>query len=253
MNLRQLPHRLLKSLGYRIFRSDTFYDSFIYYNRWGFPPDSLLRHIADASKIKTCIDAGANHGQTAIFLTDAFPGANIYSFEPVRSTFEILQTKVSHLPHVRTFNVALGESKGHVEIMRTEDDKRSSIVASTTDGSKQQAELVEVKTLDQFMQENGIQQVNWLKTDTEGYDLHVLKGAKEALSQGICKTPTSMTCSRTSTATAISSSVSTIRLSWMPHPGWNMPMRFSSAVRRPLPTPGDERQKCALAIFSLSQ
>lgn len=184
MNLRQLPHRLLKSLGYRIFRSDTFYDSFIYYNRWGFPPDSLLRHIADASKIKTCIDAGANHGQTAIFLTDAFPGANIYSFEPVRSTFEILQTKVSHLPHVRTFNVALGESKGHVEIMRTEDDKRSSIVASTTDGSKKQAELVEVKTLDQFMQENGIQQVNWLKTDTEGYDLHVLKGAKEALSQG---------------------------------------------------------------------
>ena len=42
---------------------------------------------------------------------------------------------------------------------------------------------VEVKTLDDYCKENSVESLNLLKSDTQGYDLEVLKGAQGLLEQ----------------------------------------------------------------------
>jgi hypothetical protein len=47
--------------------------------------------------------------------------------------------------------------------------------------SSQYNELIEIRTLDSFCAEQSINRIDLLKTDTEGFDLDVLKGAKTML------------------------------------------------------------------------
>jgi len=42
-------------------------------------------------------------------------------------------------------------------------------------------ELIKVDTIDNFVKSNSSGRINYLKIDTEGYDLHVLKGGKRLL------------------------------------------------------------------------
>jgi hypothetical protein len=41
--------------------------------------------------------------------------------------------------------------------------------------------LVEVKTIDQFCRDEGIERIDILKSDTQGYDLEVFKGAERTI------------------------------------------------------------------------
>lgn len=48
-------------------------------------------------------------------------------------------------------------------------------------GSVAEESLVDVTTIDRFLDENRIEHVHILKSDTQGYDLEVLKGAEQAI------------------------------------------------------------------------
>jgi len=43
---------------------------------------------------------------------------------------------------------------------------------------------VSLETIDEFCAENNVRQVDIIKTDTEGHDLSVLRGASKMLTQG---------------------------------------------------------------------
>jgi len=49
------------------------------------------------------------------------------------------------------------------------------------EGRHKDVELAEMRTLVSFCQEQGIGEIDFLKIDTEGYDLEVLKGAEQML------------------------------------------------------------------------
>jgi len=141
--------------------------------------------IADIARvgktIATIFDVGANIGQSALKFRDAFPSSQIYCFEPVASTFSILQEAVAVDRNTSCHRLALGSAAGTAEIYVTSHDTMSSLVKPD---SFQHTETVPVSTVDQFAGEHGISRIDLLKIDAEGYDLEVLRGASGMLKSG---------------------------------------------------------------------
>jgi FkbM family methyltransferase len=136
--------------------------------------------------IKTIFDIGANIGQTSRYFSHRFPKARILAFEPIQSTFTELQRNTAHLKRVSCFNYALGSTEGTCKVYLKPDSQWNSLLEEVNAPSSA-SEVVTVKTLDQFCDENNIEEIDFLKTDTEGFDLQVIQGSNRYLSEGKIK------------------------------------------------------------------
>jgi FkbM family methyltransferase len=130
--------------------------------------------------INLIFDVGANKGQSATRLRAWYPEATIHCFEPVTSTFQVLKQTVTGWPKVHLHQCALGAEPAHASVRRHAYDEQSQIV----DGGAAGGERVDDDTVDQVCQRLGITSIDYLKIDTEGHDLQVLKGAADLLGRG---------------------------------------------------------------------
>lgn len=141
-----------------------------------------LKHKFNKEKLGIVFDVGANVGQSIVWYKKYFPQANIYSFEPVKSTFAALEEVAKNYQGVFCENIALGNENGEQPIYIQEQSTWNSLVINESI-VREVSELVSVKTLDRYMESNGIKTIDFLKIDTEGFELEVLKGAHQALSE----------------------------------------------------------------------
>jgi FkbM family methyltransferase len=128
----------------------------------------------------TLLDVGANVGQTAQSLARIFPNSKIYSFEPVPATFAELRRNTAHLMQVECVNLALGDKPGEAVITSDRDGRNTLLSAVPSNDSV----VAKVGTVDDFCFDHSIFRVDLLKTDTEGFETYVLKGAGEMLAKG---------------------------------------------------------------------
>jgi FkbM family methyltransferase len=145
-----------------------------------------LSHAWNLS-LETVFDVGANAGQSALKFDGVFPGARIFSFEPHPKTFQALKSKVSGRPNIEPFNLAMGDEDGEVDFFEYDDPLINSRVAGTAytqrEGLKPRVIKVTQQTLDGFCAVHDIDQIHFLKIDTEGFELSVLKGASRMLQE----------------------------------------------------------------------
>jgi FkbM family methyltransferase len=155
-------------------------------------------HMADirllcGGRVQTIFDVGANIGQAAMGFADEFREATIYSFEPFPEAFSQLVANVSQWGRVHPQNLALGEKHTKETLHVNQGSELNSFLVSapeatdyiSADHMKPRGEChVSVATLDQFCVEQRISQIDLLKIDTQGFELHVLKGAERMLSTG---------------------------------------------------------------------
>lgn len=139
--------------------------------------------------LKTVFDVGANVGQTALNFDKEFQDTEIFSFEPVKTTFLKLTANTKNNCRINCNNIAFGDKVESVEINIFEE--RSSALNSLkkeamnqNDGIK---ETIEVMTGDIFCQENSISEIDLLKIDTEGYEIKVLEGFSKMISDSRIK------------------------------------------------------------------
>lgn len=133
---------------------------------------------------KIVFDIGANYGQTAVHYHEIFNDADIYSFEPVKKSFLKLENETKKLNNITCFNIAFGEEKNEVEIYLHDESNSQLNSLKVTDDSKINTSLketIKVDTLNNFVLEKNIKQIDLLKIDTEGFELEVLKGASNLL------------------------------------------------------------------------
>ena len=138
----------------------------------------------NGDKLETILDVGANTGQTALAIVRHFSDTRVYSFEPVPSTFKELTAHVAKFPQIEVFCCALGADQGSAK-MTTEILSETNTLILDADTHSRTESLVEVPvdTVDNFCATKGIQRINLLKIDTEGYEMNVLRGAQRMLDQ----------------------------------------------------------------------
>lgn len=189
MRVRKLINRLIARTGYAIGKTRDVPH---------FTENRVFRSmVRDPASPSTIFDIGANVGQSATDFAREFPHSRIYAWEPFQETFEGLCRQVKAFRNVHPFKLAAGSETGTREVLREKEtaSQVNSLVAGRQASLKGQgtAETIDLITLDQFCRENEIKSIDLLKTDTEGYDLEVLKGAMGLLEGGriravVCET-----------------------------------------------------------------
>lgn len=134
------------------------------------------------SEIKVIFDIGANSGQSLGKFKSAYPGAMIYSFEPVKATFEKLKQAAANHPNVVCEQFAMGSKTGSATIFLEVNSEWNSLI-EINEKSDKPTEIIEVQTVDEYVKLHEISRIDILKSDTEGFDLEVMKGAVESLKQ----------------------------------------------------------------------
>lgn len=133
----------------------------------------------------TVLDIGANVGQTALSLRKRWKDAEIHAFEPVQKTFRTLERNIAG-QRIACHRMAFSDTAGEAEMTVMENGVLSSLendVFFATDKTEG-TERVRTERLDDWLEDNKISHVDFLKIDTEGHDIHVLKGAERLISEG---------------------------------------------------------------------
>ena len=142
-----------------------------------------MKRFVGANARPLILDVGANTGQTVKRFRKAFPSSIIHSFEPSQRIFGQLKANVADKEDVFAWNVALGSSAGKQTFLENTHSDMSSFLELSKNGwgKIEQKSTVEVWTVDQFLEEHRIGFVDILKSDTQGYEFEVFKGAEQTL------------------------------------------------------------------------
>ena len=140
----------------------------------------LLRKLLAPGKIM--IDAGANIGSISLPLAK-LTGAHLYAFEPAPLIFQILEKNIqqNHLDNIDSFQLALSDLAGERDFYESERVHGWSGMVGIDSFKKSR---VQATRLDDFCKERGIEAIEVLKIDVQGWEYHVLHGAEKLLDEG---------------------------------------------------------------------
>ena len=150
-------------------------------------------------QIKIFFDVGAHRGETIKLFKKNLKIQNFYCFEPSPVNFFFLKKKITKMNlKINIFNFALGEKQSELTLNQEDESSSSTLneinkesnyykkknkILNIFGSSKNNLKKinVEVKCLNDIMKEKFIERIDILKTDTEGFELFVLKGAREKI------------------------------------------------------------------------
>jgi FkbM family methyltransferase len=127
-------------------------------------------------------DIGGNFGWYALHIAKNRPLSNIYSFEPILSTFRYLNNNIelNNLKNIHSFNFGFSEADGSFEFYYDPSLSVNASLANVADKKEIAKTTCIVKKLDTFMLNNS-GPVDFIKCDVEGAELLVFKGATETI------------------------------------------------------------------------
>ena len=130
------------------------------------------------------LDVGAHIGSfTLKAAKEVGAEGRVVSFEPSSENFKLLTLNVgsNHYTNAKVFNVAVGSEPGTAKLHLGNRRGTNSLLS---DASEEQIgiEKVDIRTLDSVADELKLNKVNFMKIDVEGFELEVLKGARNILS-----------------------------------------------------------------------
>ncbi len=138
----------------------------------------FVRRVIARNNIRTIIDVGANVGQYASVLAAHSKGP-IYSFEPLSSSFEELKKNAPSQVH--PFRYAISDSAGSLKLYARREKSEQATLHQELVTATTVVETVPVITLDAFIKEHAVKDIDLVKIDTEGHEMEVLKGMQELL------------------------------------------------------------------------
>jgi FkbM family methyltransferase len=120
------------------------------------------------------MDVGAHHG--AVFAEFAKRGWQVYAFEPDRKNRERITVAFGRLNNVLVDDRAVSDVSATEAAFFVSPQSSGISSLSAFDESHKQVGVVTTVTIDDFTVAKDIHEIDYLKIDTEGHDLMVLKG-----------------------------------------------------------------------------
>lgn len=147
-------------------------------------PWALLRRILPNAPI--IVEAGAQFGEDSLWMSQFWPQATIYAFEPSPNSFAHLQKVAQQCYNVVAIQLALSNMKGEYPFYLA--GGASSLLCPTESFNADyfHADIdhpiyVPVVTLDEWAANNNVATVDFLWLDMEGNELNALQGALTVL------------------------------------------------------------------------
>jgi FkbM family methyltransferase len=134
-----------------------------------------------------CVDVGAFIGVITLYMATRLRTTDhVHSFEPNRVTYQRLLANIAlnRLDNVTAYNLAVAERQAEVPFLPSADQPGTSMIVDTQAPPPTAAETVRTHTLAALAAELGIDAIDILKIDAEGYDAAVLRGAGDLLTSG---------------------------------------------------------------------
>ena len=150
--------------------------------------------LLSGRSVISILDIGANIGDITAAYRSVFPEAVIYGFEPFPAAFDQYRRRFEGNRFVRPIQSAVGRQAGTATFYVNHNNVTNSCLPAAREArywaeSPSDIELltslqVPLITLDDFCRQQGITEIQILKMDVQGAELHVLEGASEKLNEG---------------------------------------------------------------------
>ena len=136
--------------------------------------------------VRTVLDVGANVGRTADAVRGRFPDAAVHCFEPGGAALAELRRLAERDPAVTVVPSGVGAEVGELTLNESAQSDMSSFLRTGPAGwgTVVRTRTVPVTTVDAYCRDAGVDRVDLLKSDTQGFDLNVLRGAEAMLTGG---------------------------------------------------------------------
>jgi FkbM family methyltransferase len=149
-----------------------------------------MSHLVRPGNI--ALDVGANIGIYCVFLSWLCgPAGKVWAFEPVPETYWRLRETLTlnRCENVVAVEAALSDKRGSARMNLFEPGfadlntlgSPSAAMRSWKKISPVRSVEVPTRTLDEFCESEGIERINFLKVDVEGFELNVFRGAQRLL------------------------------------------------------------------------
>lgn len=126
-------------------------------------------------------DIGANIGMTAVIAAKS-GAAEVHAFEPDPNVFPLLlDTIAANAVSVDAHNMALGESEGSLSFFSNPSSASASHLVTQDTLGHTPTGTVQMSTLDAFVNVRGIDRIDFIKIDVEGFEIDVLRGARKTI------------------------------------------------------------------------
>jgi len=145
----------------------------------GWDPFLDMAKLSQAAGRPTVFDVGANVGQTVDLFRQHFDRPVIHAFEPGYAAFQDLKRNTTGIDDLHLNNVALGAHCERKLFVESSDADMSSFLEPGKDcwGTVTGRREVSVETVDAYCSRASVARIDILKSDTQGFDCEVLKGA----------------------------------------------------------------------------
>lgn len=129
------------------------------------------------------VDAGANEGYFSLVGSKRVESGRVFSIEPQSRLIPVISANVelNHCANVSIHHLALSNSPGTLELHLTPDTNSGASSLFRSAKLLDNTEMVEAKTLDQFVSENNIEKIRFIKVDCEGAQKVIVEGALASL------------------------------------------------------------------------
>jgi FkbM family methyltransferase len=130
---------------------------------------------------RIAFDVGAAHGAWAEIALSVNPSLALHCFEPTTRRFAILSKAIGSRAVLE--RLALGEAPGEQRIYYGVAGGSNSMVQPRPDAALD-SETIRVATIDGYCADHGIEAVDFIKMDIEGFEHAALRGAESMLRAG---------------------------------------------------------------------